>query len=589
MYFDPSKPIIVTCDASPWGLGAVLAHETQTMGYRPVMYAARTLNKSEKNYSQIDREALAIIFAVKSFHQYIYGLRFTLGSDHKPLMYIFGEKKGVPVMSASRLQRWAVLLLAYDFQIKHISGKDNLVADFLSRLPDRTQQDSEVDDVENEYSYFNFIVDNSQIIDVSVLKIATEADEILLQLELSIENSCVMWGHRVVVPEKLRNKILKMLHETHSGIVKMKSIARSYIWWPGIDNDIEKLSNSCEICLMNSNKPNRSTLHVWPWPEGPNIRIHADFLEFAKRDAYLVIIDAYSKWVDIRAMKDITAPTTIAVFRTYFANWGLPMSLVTDYGPTFTSKEFKEFLERHGVIHMLTAPYHPESNGLAENAVKSFEAKFKLLLLNGYSRAEALDSYLFYYRSTPHGTTGLSPAELHLKRKVRTKWDLLTNKTRDKVENQQAAQQRNYRGNRSEKFDVNERVIVRDYSNKSWCPAIIFKIFSPITYKVRTDDNKIWKRHVDQIKRFKGEENEVENSVGNEMSLSESSQVNVSEAEVTKLVESESDVSHSRSNSLTSVKGLNKKVVAPLTRTTTVPVVARKSFRIRKLPVQLNL
>lgn len=110
----------------------------------------------------------------------------------------------------------------------------------------------------------------------------------------------------------------------------MKSIARSYIWWAGIDKYIEQVNNSCEYCLINFNKPNRSTLHLWPWPEGPNIRIHADFLGFAKRDAYLVIIDAYSKWVDVRAMKDVTTPTTIAVFRIYFENRSLPMSLIMD-------------------------------------------------------------------------------------------------------------------------------------------------------------------------------------------------------------------------------------------------------------------
>lgn len=101
----------------------------------------------------------------------------------------------------------------------------------------------------------------------------------------------------------------------HSGIVRMKAIARSYVWWPSIDQHIENIAKSCKNCLFNSVNPNKSLLHVWPWPDSPNIRLYADFLEFSKRDVHLIIIDAYSKWVDIREMRDITAKSTIAVFK----------------------------------------------------------------------------------------------------------------------------------------------------------------------------------------------------------------------------------------------------------------------------------
>jgi len=124
-------------------------------------------------------------------------------------------------------------------------------------------------------------------------------------------------------------------------------------------------------------------------------------------------------------MEDITAASTINAMREYFSVWGLPQNLVTDNGPSFTSENFSNFLMRNGIKHVRTAPYHPASNGAAENAVRTFKDKFKLLLKSGMSRHEALHKYLFSYRTTPHCTTNVTPAELQVGRKLRTRFDLL--------------------------------------------------------------------------------------------------------------------------------------------------------------------
>ncbi|XP_044596644.1 uncharacterized protein LOC123273311 isoform X1 [Cotesia glomerata] len=288
MYYDTNLPIKITCDASSWGLRAVLSHICDNKTIRPIMIAARTLNKAEKHYAQIDHEALALIFAIKTFHQYIYGRKFVLETDHKPLVYIFGNKKGIPVMSASRLQRWAFLLLGYNFEIVHIQGKNNQVADFLSRLPDR-EIEEKVKKVESEFSYFNFIDNNLITVSGELIQRKTVCNDELQKvfkfvregwpnqvdveltshknrsLELTIENNCLMWGYRLIIPKSLREVILKELHVTHSGIVRMKSMARSYVWWSGIDKDIEKIVKLSKHCMENSDNPNRSVLHVWNW------------------------------------------------------------------------------------------------------------------------------------------------------------------------------------------------------------------------------------------------------------------------------------------------------------------------------------
>ena len=134
VHYNPDLSIKITCDASPRGLGAVLFHVFFNNEQKPIAYASRVLTRAEQNYSQLDREALALVFGVKKFHQYVYGRKFQLETDHKPLTYIFGPKKGIPQMAANRVQRWAIFLAGYDFDISHMKGKDNGPADALSRV-----------------------------------------------------------------------------------------------------------------------------------------------------------------------------------------------------------------------------------------------------------------------------------------------------------------------------------------------------------------------------------------------------------------------------------------------------------------------
>ena len=123
VHFNDQKPIILACVASPFGIGAVLSHILEDGTEHPVAYPSHSLSPAERRYSHLDKEALAIVFGVGKFHRYIFGRRFLLYSDHKPLIHIFGESQSVPVMASARLQRWALTLSSYTYSIKYKSGK----------------------------------------------------------------------------------------------------------------------------------------------------------------------------------------------------------------------------------------------------------------------------------------------------------------------------------------------------------------------------------------------------------------------------------------------------------------------------------
>ena len=116
--------------------------------------------------------------------------------------------------------------------------------------------------------------------------------------ELSVDNSCVLWGGRVIIPMQLRTKVLEELHDNHSGIVKMKYIARSYVCWPSTDKDIENISKSCTSCQIHQNMPSKAPMHPWENSQKPWMRIHLDFAGPYLGNMFLIISDSYSNNCD---------------------------------------------------------------------------------------------------------------------------------------------------------------------------------------------------------------------------------------------------------------------------------------------------
>ena len=180
-HYDPQLPLRMAADASAYGVGAVISHVYPNGVERPIAYASRTLTAAERNYAQIEKEALSLSFGVGKFHQYVYGRAFTLITDHKPLTTILGPKKGIPTLAAARLQRWALLLSAYHYQIEYKSTSAHANADGLSRWPLNTGADRQKDRCLKEPSIFNVRQMEALPVTTAQLKTATRQDLVLSQ------------------------------------------------------------------------------------------------------------------------------------------------------------------------------------------------------------------------------------------------------------------------------------------------------------------------------------------------------------------------------------------------------------------------
>ena len=317
----------------------------------------------------MEKEALVIVFAVKKLHQYLYGRSFIIYSDHQPLKYLLNEAQQIPVMASSRIQRWALTLSGYQYNIQHRLGAQMANADAFSRLP-LSVTPASVPTPGDLVLLTNAL--SESIINAQHIKTWTEKDPLLSRVrrfihhgwtitdpetdlrpyfnrhdELSVLDGCILWGSRIIVPPESRDIIIEQLHDTHPGITRMKSLARCYVWWP---------------------------LHPWESPNRSWSRLHIDHAGPYLGKLYLLVLDAFSKWIEVHIVNSTSSEVTIEKLHTIFSIHGLPEQIVSDNTTLFTSQEFQHFTKSNGIKHILTSSYHPASNGLAERAVQTFKS-----------------------------------------------------------------------------------------------------------------------------------------------------------------------------------------------------------------------
>lgn len=516
--FDGGYPLIVEADASPVGVGCVLLQKINGEE-KPVYFASKKLSAAEKNYSQIDKEGLALVYAVNKFRYFLLGRSFTIRSDHKPLLGLFGKGKQIPVNANARIQRWALLLSQYDYELVFKAGKENKVADALSRLP-------VIDDDADSSTPAEYIrlVESLGFSDISfeTIKDLTNKDVILKQVftcvkfgwyndvslseyatvksDLSIYNGVILYRNRVIIPTELRCKVLQHLHVGHNGITAMKAEARSWVWWPKMDQDISELTKSCSICFKNFQKPPSPVLS-WPNTGKPWSRLHIDYAGPVDNKYFLVIVDSHTKFMDIHVSSSVTSSVTIGMLRKSFCNFGLPDMIVSDNAPNFVSQEMEAFLKKNGIRHVTPAPYNPSSNGLAERSVRTFKEgleKFKHGDVN-----TRICRFLYNYRRTVHSSTGRTPAEIMFNRNFRGTVESVKQKGERKVSLEKLFQ------SEESLYAVGDAVFARNFGyGNPWVEGKIVEVLGLRNYKVQLKEfgNLVWKRHADQLmQRFIGD------------------------------------------------------------------------------------
>jgi len=414
--YDVTKEVSLICDASSIAIGATLEQDGH-----PVIYISKKLSEAEKNYAQIDREALAIVWAIEKLRNYLYGRRFTLVTDHKPLTFIFDDKKEINKIQSARLQRWALKLTEFDFKIKYLKTDQIPQSDCLSRL--NNSKCAEIFSIEsvkfNRVELVLLMKQQPYKEIVEAIRYGTSKEKAceyekklkhpLSEFSLS-EDNFILFRDRVFIPKELRSDVLEELHDSHQGVDRCKSLAREIVWWPTINSDIEAYVSNCEMCLQF--KRNYGKSHLTPWPDATHRmeRVHIDICGPHLNKFLLVIVDAYTRWPEVYVLSKVNSESVKYCLRRFFSQQGVPNIIVSDNATYFVSESLQKWFASIGTEHLTIAPYHPESNGLAERFVGTLKQHLKIM--NNNDIQATVDRFLLQYRTSTHAATKQSPSQL---------------------------------------------------------------------------------------------------------------------------------------------------------------------------------
>lgn len=448
---------------------------------------------------------MALVWSVERFHVYLLSREFELVTDHKPLEIIYSPKS----KPSALIERWVLWLQPYHFHVIYKPGKEN-IADTLSRLP-HTDEGKNYVDTEN---YVNFItvkavpkaMSSKEIEEVALnnkemecLRQAiqtgrwegTECSEYLhVANELCVVGGIIMRGTRIVIPKGLRTTVLTIGHEGHLGVVSMKQHLCMKVWWPKLEKDVERFVKTCDACQLVGRPDPPEPVESTELPQGPWCAVAIDYLgPLPSGEHILVVVDYYSRYYEVAVVRTITSEKTIKCLETIFARHGLPEVLVSDNGPNLVSEKFEAFLKENGIKHRRVTTWWAQANGEVERQNRSILKRLQLAHAEGKDWRRELVRYMAVYRTTPHQTTGQTPAFLLMGRHPRTKLPELSQPTHSDEETRDRDQLKKFKGkqyadasrsaNMSEVKEGDLVLMKQDKKNK------LSTTFEPQLYKVK--------------------------------------------------------------------------------------------------------
>ena len=510
-FYDVRKSATIQADASQSGLGCGLMQQG-----RPVAFASRALTDAERNYSQIEKEMLAICFACTKFHQYIYGKCIDVQTDHRPLESILRK----PIAKASpRLQRMMLQLQRYSLNVMYVPGKLMHVADTLSRAYIEGQPSCGAPD-DMEVLVHNLVENLPATADKLEQFRRTIADDPVMQRlrrfikhgwpqrksavppeiqpfwdirdELHEADGLLLLGDRLVVPGLLRQSMLQVIHEGHLGGEKCKSRARTSLYWPRMCHDIEETVARCPTCLKYRASNPKEPLIPHSVPGLRWEKVAADIMTYQGKD-YIVVVDFYSKYPEIAMLEQKTAACVILHMKSMFARHGIPSQIMSDNMP-FASQLFNNFAKEWGIKLTTSSPLYPQSNGQSERAVQTIKNLLKK------ASEEGRDPYLalMAYRNTPVTGMSYSPAQMLMSRSLNTKVPTLPSLLQPKVvdarpqlEQRQLRHKAVFDRGARKLSKLNAGDVIRVRHNDVWQPAVVKRDgVHPRSYIVERDGNE---------------------------------------------------------------------------------------------------
>ena len=424
--------------------------QEQEKGEVVIAYASKHLKPPQLKYATIEKEAYAVIFAIKHFHHYLVGRPFTVISDHRPLQWLAQQKD-----DSGRLGRWAVKLAAYDYRIVYRPGRVHQNADSLSRLRVAAAQNGTVDGAERHLmAAVDSLTIDSNLGDlqradklcksiINYLQHGTRAVEDIQITPLwlkeidfyNIENGILYRrapnlkskrrneeNRQLVLPLALRRRVVKELHDAatagHLAFIRTYTKVSDHYYWPDMRKDIKKYCETCEVCIANSKLNIKSPLHPIEQATRPFQIIGIDFLGPIKpcsssgNSHIMVMTDYFSKWAEAVALPNQTAAVTAdCLYSTIIQRHGPPEVIITDQGRNFVSKLFNELCVKFNIKHRTTTAYHPANNGETERFNRTLISMLRKVLQDGNHANwdKMLGDVMFAYRSSVHSTTLETP------------------------------------------------------------------------------------------------------------------------------------------------------------------------------------
>ncbi|XP_023243879.1 uncharacterized protein LOC111641862 [Centruroides sculpturatus] len=450
---DFSKPFILATDASNEAIGAVLSQEDER-GEMPIAYASRILRKPEKNYSTTEKECLAVVWATKYFKPYLYGRKFTIITDHRPLRWLMSNKDS---SSNSRIARWIIFLQEFDFTITHKAGDCHKNADALSRIPIRqiTQKEelvpiyskTQIRDLQRRDPKWNSIIQNLEnniTVHPNLEKFFLDEEETLYHLQPTNQGDTL---EQLVIPSILIPYILHTYHDTpiggHLGPQKMLQKLQPLFFWSTMNRDIKNYCQNCQRCALHKRKDKRTEAELQLFPplthlfERTAMDIVGPLPITNNGNKYiLVFVDHFSRYAEAIPLPNTLSKTIAKAFVVnIILRHSTPVQLLTDRAPNLISKMFKEVCELLQIKRLLTTAYHPACNGIVE--------RFNRTLIDIISHYVSKDQQdwdewipyaLFAYNTTIHASTNDSPFFLLYGRDPTYPFDLITRPTRTRYD-----------------------------------------------------------------------------------------------------------------------------------------------------------